>query len=294
EAIFGYLTSRNILSASKMAIKNRDFRLAALLSQLGGNDQFFKDRINNQIEHWSQTGLVKLIPKNHLRLYEIMAGNVEASSQGLDWKRALSMHLWYGRYLGEVFVESFNDYEAVRKSSTVPKPWYKEDFEKKPPLSWPDSENEDEIFDIHYHLLKLSVDSTHPLDDAILPRSITPSPLDYRVTWLLHIMLARTLRIRDFIDQGSSADRVTLDFVIQLEVLGLWQWALFVSLFLNEPYIRKIVICELLNRLVSTLPSDQLESIEKFAVDQLKIPHEWIAKAKALYSKYKQEIIDEA
>ncbi|CAG8565268.1 6809_t:CDS:10 [Acaulospora colombiana] len=278
EIIFGYLTSRNILNASKTAVKNRDFRLAALLSQLCGNDKFFKDKIKNQIDHWQETGLVKLIPKGYLRLYEIMAGNVAASNKGLDWKRALGMHLWYGRYLDETFAASFNDYETAQKNSgVVPIPWYKEEFERKPSLSWPESENVDEIYDVHYHLLKLAVDKTHSLDNAILPRSITP-----------HLWI-----IGDFVDQGSSADLVTSNLVTQLEVLGLWRWALLASLFLNEPHVRKTVICELLNRLVSTIPVDQLESIENFA-DQIKIPRAWIAKAKALYSKYKEETVDEA
>ncbi|CAG8448364.1 4977_t:CDS:10 [Diversispora eburnea] len=270
EAIFAYLTNRNIVNASKMAIKNRDFRLAALLSQLCGNNPSFRNFIKKQIEHWQEYELKKLIPKDHWKIYEILAGNVVPSNRGIDWKRALCMHLWYGHYLGESFKDSFDDYELARKSSKTSKPipWYKEDFEPKPQVTWPDSEHEDEICDVHYHMLKIYVDKTHSLDDAILPRSITLSPLDYRVTWMLHFMLSRTLSIRHFVNKKPSADRITLDLMNQLEMLELWQWAILVE--------------------------EQLRIIEKFAVDQLKIPQKWISKAKALFSKYKEESVDEA
>ncbi|RHZ75992.1 hypothetical protein Glove_208g139 [Diversispora epigaea] len=296
EAIFAYLTNRNIVNASKMAIKNRDFRLAALLSQLCGNNPSFRNFVKKQIEHWQEYELKKLIPKDHWKIYEILAGNVVPSNRGIDWKRALCMHLWYGHYLGESFKESFDDYELARKTSKTSKPipWYKEDFEPKPQVTWPDSEREDEICDVHYHMLKIYIDKTHSLDDAILPRSITLSPLDYRVTWMLHFMLSRTLSIRHFVNKKPSADRITLNLMNQLEMLGLWQWAILVGLFINDPNNRKNVICELLNRLVSMVSEEQLRTIEKFAVDQLKIPQKWISKAKALFSKYKEESVDEA
>ncbi len=45
--------------------------------------------------------------------------------------------------------------------------------------------------------MKLSSDDTHPLENALLPRTNHVAPLDYRITWLLHYryMIARILRI---------------------------------------------------------------------------------------------------
>ncbi|KAF0382647.1 Nuclear pore complex protein Nup98-Nup96 [Gigaspora margarita] len=295
ETIFAYLSSKDIMKASKVAIKNRCFRLATLLSQLCGNDKFFRKHISDQIEHWKQTGVDKLISKDILKLYDLMIGNVIPSIHELDWKRALCMQMWYGSYLDESFDKSFDDYEKARKSAGIarPKPWYQDDIYPKPLVSWPVSDHED-IFDVHYHLLKLSVDPTHLLDDALLPLSITSSPLDYRVTWLLHFMLARTLTERDFVGQGTTADRVTLNLVNQLEVLGLHEWSLFAALFINEPFSRKFIICEILNRLVSSVSPERLRDVEKFASDQLKINQQLVDHAKALYSKYRDDTVEEA
>jgi nuclear pore complex protein Nup98-Nup96 len=51
DLIFVHLTSKQISKASLIAIKNRDFHLASLLSQLYGND-YVKECMKQQLDHW--------------------------------------------------------------------------------------------------------------------------------------------------------------------------------------------------------------------------------------------------
>ena len=71
-----------------------------------------------------------------------------------------------------------------------------------------------------------------------------------------------------------------LDFAMQLEAMGLWHWAIFVILHLQDPHKRSKLAKEILGR--NVLPSDD-ESSERevFLQERLGVPTSWIAEAKA-------------
>ncbi|PKY39960.1 hypothetical protein RhiirA4_394075 [Rhizophagus irregularis] len=287
DLIFAHLTSKQISKAVLIAIKNREFHLASLISQLYGND-YVKECMKQQIDHWKDTQIDKLISLNHLKLYELLSGNVFATTKGLDWRTTISMQMWYGCRLDDSFDEALNIYDEARTDSeeiSNPFVWYNHVNGND---HWKYLDTNKQTFDLHYHLMKLSTDPTHSLEEALHPRTNHVAPLDYRITWLLHYMIARILNIRDFIDSEVMVDQISLKFIFELETLGIWQWAVFIAMFINDPDVRKFMLCELLNRYVHQIPKEKAESFQNFAIKKMQLKEEWLFGSQEMFSKYKE------
>lgn len=299
DLIFAHLTSKQISKAVLIAIKNREFHLASLISQLYGND-YVKECMKQQIDHWKDTQVNKLISPNHLKLYELLSGNVFATTKGLDWRTTISMQMWYGCRLDDSFDEALDMYDEARIDSeeiSNPFVWYNHVNGND---HWKYLDTNKQTFDLHYHLMKLSTDPTHSLEEALHPRTNHVAPLDYRITWLLHYMIARILRIRDFINDSEviftedskgvnwKVDQITLKFIFELETLGIWQWAVFIAMFINDPDLRKNMLCELLNRYVHQIPKEKVESFQNFAIKKMQLKEEWLFGSQEMFSKYKE------
>ncbi|CAG8452292.1 7060_t:CDS:10 [Paraglomus brasilianum] len=296
-AVVALLSGRRIKKAVETAFTNRDLRTASLLVQLGGNDRRFRKLLEKQIEHWNDIGMSRYIPRTHWKIYEIMAGNVGSSGQmyiteGMDWKRTLGMHFWYGEFLDAEFSQILEHYDSTIESApgvaAAPIVWYEEEVDEQTHDSQLQSKNNHK--DVLYHLMKLYVGDTYLLEDALSPKSITSSPLDYRLTWLLYVMLGCVYKVRSFSDD-SLADMITWCFASQLERLEMYYWAIYVSLFIESSRSRELFITHILTRYLHSETNDQFE---KLLTDELKIPPEWIFIAKGINAKYKDDVFDEA
>jgi nuclear pore complex protein Nup98-Nup96 len=287
DLIFAHLTNKQISKAVLIAIKNREFHLASLISQLYGND-YVKECIKQQLNHWKDTQVDKLISSNHLKLYELLSGNVFATTKGLDWRTTISMQMWYGCRLDDSFDEALNIYdEARRYSEEISNPfvWYNHINGND---HWAYLDVNKQTFDLHYHLMKLSTDPTHSLEESLHPRTNHVAPLDYRITWLLHYMIARIYKIRDFIDSEVTVDQTTLKFMFELETLGIWQWAVFIAMFINNPDVRKNILYELLSRYLHQIPKEKVESFQNFAIKKMQLKEAWLFESQEIFSKYKE------
>ncbi|KAG8680496.1 hypothetical protein FRC08_016255 [Ceratobasidium sp. 394] len=135
------------------------------------------------------------------------------------------------------------------------------------------------------------MDDAIPLDNVLYPRAFGPSPVDYRISWHVYLLLAHVLRKRDVSDRSITvdgeddeayatyshkADSITSNYASQLENLGLWWYSVFVLLHLQESEGRSIAIKSLLTRHVAELDPEK----EEFLVNQLCVPQEWIEEAK--------------
>lgn len=83
-------------------------------------------------------------------------------------------------------------------------------------------------------------------------------------------------------------------FAAQLEGLGLWHWAAFVLLHIREPVRRQHAVRSLLCRHCSLSADHTYVEKERFMLDDLKIPAEWIHEAKALRARYEGRTREEA
>jgi hypothetical protein len=106
------------------------------------------------------------------------------------------------------------------------------------------------------------------------PISFSPKTLDYLSAWIIYTILAKVKNLRDFRDAkaifsehkivenpnndlsaypvissvSNKGDMITTNVVNQLEIIILWQWAIFVSLFLTDHFQRSFTIKRLLGR----------------------------------------------
>ena len=278
--VFALLSGHEIERACMTAGENGDLRLATLLAQAGGDDEFRED-VYLQLAKWREYRVDSHIDTAYRRVYEVLCGNVGLSdglaargdridfapdvfiADGLDWKRAFGLHLWYGTFQASLPTVVQRYETAARDSSShtaPPLPLYLE----SPPFASPAAETVDwtanttdsRPTDPLFSLLKIFTDPTYTLEDALLPRNFGSSPLDYRLPWHLYILFSRVLRRRDFEDRemvlrddtddedddqvhvegySAKADAVTEAYASQLEEGGNWTWAIFVLLHLQIP-----------------------------------------------------------
>lgn len=265
--VFTLLSGHQIERACEAALEAGDLRLATLVAQAGGDDEFRED-LYLQLAKWREYKVDSHIEPAYRRVYELLCGNVGVSegrgkgdkvdgceeinvAEGLGWKRALGLHLWYGTFQAPVATAVERYDQAGTVAPPTPSYLLSSPTSSTDPTTWAPSAH-DIPLDPLYHLLKLSVSPTHSLESALLPRNFGSSPLDARLPWHLYILLSRVLRRRDFEDrveidqeemqeedeegaEGNSvrADLLTTGYADQLESLGMWEWSAFVLLHLE-------------------------------------------------------------
>ncbi|THH00872.1 hypothetical protein EW026_g1746 [Hermanssonia centrifuga] len=316
--VFALLTGDQVEKACNVAMDNGDVKLATLLAQAGGDEEF-KEDIRAQLAIWREQRIDAHVDENIRKVYALLAGVVgvlEGSkgsgfercpdvhlSKGLDWKRAFGLHFWFGDALDAPASSAFESYSRhmSQEGSSVaqPVPWYKEESDQcttgwKLPSG---SEPPDALFS----LIKLSSKPACSLSQVLTPLSFSPSPSDYRLPWHLYILLSRCLRIRDFADRGDpgvrtdeddassesgveghspSADLLASSFALQLEQTGMLQEAVFVLLHIEGSSGRRRAIKDLLGRNAIRLD----DWITRGLIGSLKIPMAWINEAKAVHA----------
>jgi len=244
---FALLSGNQVDRAVQSALDGNDMRLATLLSQIGGPDAF-RDEVARQLEDWTKYKANSLIGGEYRKLYALLAGITDITpgdeqvkvADGLDWKRAFGLRLWYGNGFEHTIGDALESYTAALStdhSPARPLPPYLESATDK--RKW----NMSEPTDVLYNLVRLFSDVTIPLDDILRSRDCGPSPTDFRLPWHLYILLSRVLGKRDFADReegrggeegySAAADRVTGGYAVQLEQEGDWRMAAFVLLHLE-------------------------------------------------------------
>ncbi|XP_022377491.1 nuclear pore complex protein Nup98-Nup96 isoform X2 [Enhydra lutris kenyoni] len=291
EAVFSYLTGKRISEACSLAQQSGDHRLALLLSQLVGS-QSVRELLTMQLVDWQQLQANCFIQDERLRIFALLAGKpvwqltehrqINVCSC-LDWKRALAVHLWYllpptasiSRALS-MYEEAFQNSSEADRYACSPLPAYlegsgcvvKEEENSQRPLQ-----------DVCFHLLKLYSDRHYDLNQLLEPRSITADPLDYRLSWHLWEVL-RALNYTHLSEQCEGV--LQTSYAGQLESEGLWEWAIFVLLHIENSSMREKAVRELLTRHCQLLETPESWAKETFLTQKLCVPAEWINEAKAV------------
>lgn len=253
--VFTLLTGSQIERACQVALSEGDIRLATLLSQAAGDEELRED-LQTQLAVWRESRVDPHLVNGYRKIYELLSGNIDLSkglhgngsvdtsqdismSANLDWKRAFGLRLWYGHSENSIHgsLQDYSAHIASKEGIAKPLPEYLVSREGRQWLL-PD---EMSVQDVLFELLTVFCDPTRPLDYTLSPRSLTTCPLDYRQSWHLYQVLAKSLRVRDLEDadiQGGSikAEEMTVNYAGQLEAAGLWDWAAFVYLHLAHPH----------------------------------------------------------
>ncbi|KAF9281983.1 hypothetical protein BGZ68_006286 [Mortierella alpina] len=299
EMMFTLLASNKRQKACVAAVESGDVRLATLISQSGRGSMPLAG-VEAQLALYQSEGSV--IPPYYLKAFALLSGaldvNVSAKGEplryvtdGLDWRRAFGLYLWYNNKSGANLQEAIEQYVLATHNGTAakPYPWY----------ATMGSKQEPEHYDFLYQLMTLFVAPAKGLETVLHPLGMTPTSLDYRQSWLFYMVLCQSLHFSGFRSTSRHA-KICEDFMFQLENLGLWEWAVFVALHLKTASSREAAVRQLLERNVDIpAPSSSLHSASvdldrwvdesekgSFVVKTLKVPDAWLWQARATRAKY--------
>jgi nucleoporin NUP145 len=267
EQIFLLLSSFDISSAAKLAIKTNNPFLSVLISLLGSNDPDVKFSASQQLEVWKKNAVLQTIPQGLIKIYYLLKGDLLSSdpiapiTKAVSWKTKLGLLLSYGD-LNEslaTLLGSFVDSEA----SLVP-----------------DSDL------TYFNLLKLFVykhNSSYNIE-SIFASLKGSGELDFRIQWYVYEVLVRSTKQMSFgSDNQSLGDQLTLLFSEQLQVDELWEESLFVLSHLQDDAACESSITKLLTSNPALLGDSDFVSR---LVAELQIPSTLISETKALYFRY--------
>uniref|UniRef100_A0A182MCY3 Nuclear pore complex protein Nup98-Nup96 n=1 Tax=Anopheles culicifacies TaxID=139723 RepID=A0A182MCY3_9DIPT len=298
--------THKVLEACELAFTNNDINLAMLLAQISGGP-VVRQLLQHQLSCWQDSEADKFIDPRRLEVYMAIAGiRMMSSSHGtinmlehVDWLGALALHLWYISPPTASITDALLKYEEAFNSTESfthpPLPPYRARYAQK-------GANNSPIHDLRFHLLKLYSRRSHPMEPLLNPASHSADPTDYRLSWLL-LQVLETLGYHHCSEVYRS--KIHVEFASQLESHGLWQWAIYVLLQLNDQDRREHAIQQILYRYIRLVPegASEDESVEaerqdylareSFIVDELGIPERWIFWAKAVRAgsvfDYKQQ-----
>ncbi|TDL26378.1 hypothetical protein BD410DRAFT_881649 [Rickenella mellea] len=309
---FLHMTGNQIEKAVEELTNCGDIRLATLVAQAPGDDEFRAD-IASQLRIWRDEKVDAFMSADIRKVYAILAGDVDVLegsthkedveiAKGLDWLRVFGLQLWFASFLDTPLQESFEVYEQQFQDNAGriprPAPWYIDNSHRE----------ETTVTDSLFSLMKLALSPSTTLESTLVPLGYGPNPRDYKLPWFIYVLLSRCMRVRDFTDReaissrddsesesdkeedgySATSDALTANFAAQLEQGGHIQEAAFVLLFLEEDLGRQRAIKELLTRCAPQLDEWNTAGLH----GSLKIPREWISEAKAVHAFYEGNIYE--
>lgn len=289
EAILAHLSARQVSQACVLAQDRGDHHLALLLAQACMGQDTPRHIMSEQLANWAEGGTDALMSPTRLTLFTLLAGAATHQAThtalntctGLDWRRALALHLWYVCPATATLAEALEEYDkaaGLGKDATgycnPPLPPY---------LATHALRNNMKVsHDMCYHLLKLFTDPRHPLEALLNPATATPDPLNVAISWLMWQVL-ESLSYHHLSDYYNAS--LHLSMAALLEATGHWHWAVFALLHLADHDRRKREVRELLLRHVRVREEEAAEEEysrqETFVLERLRLPRKWIHEAKA-------------
>uniref|UniRef100_A0A336KXZ5 Nuclear pore complex protein Nup98-Nup96 n=1 Tax=Culicoides sonorensis TaxID=179676 RepID=A0A336KXZ5_CULSO len=281
DQLLDLLFSHKVADACEIAISNDDYNLSMLLAQLSGGSAV-KQLMNHQLALWQDVEADKYVEEKRLRAFMTVAGlPIFESNQGviniyddMDWIKALAYHLWYLVSPTSSITDALYAYEDTLESTKIPhiapKPVYSEKYQ---------TISDKPLKDLRYHILHLYSRKSHPMDSLLNPATHTFDPMDFRLSWLL----LQTFESIGYTHTSETVrSQIHMSFANQLENYGLWQWAIYVLLHINERNRREAAIKSILVRHIQFEFEPDYIKLENFIVDKLGIPETWIYFAKAV------------
>jgi len=305
ERALAYLSGNRIVDACDALVQGKDFRLATLVAQIGG-DQLVHEDISNQISDWRTLQILSEMTEPIRALYSLVAGNtcicegakapgpedrartfVISQRFNLDWKRAFGLRLFYAIKTSDPIEEAVKIFSNDLISDEPAKPL--------PPFASAKPSQPDHCEDLLWGLLKLYAASKdwlplQSLASIIAPSNTSPHALDVRLSFQLYHALSLRFPATT---NPAAADTLAINFASQLDAKGEWLWAVFAILHLSSAEARQQGIQELLARHAgditapsfnTTTSSSDYDTWRVLTAD-LSIPKPWIYQALALHAR---------
>lgn len=264
DRILYHLSRHELEAACDVAVDSKHLRLATLLAQADVyHAEPFRQLLAEQLRQWSHSGAQALIDDKLWLLYQLLSGEIVFLEQ-LSWKQNMAMILWYHQGPGQRITTALDQltHELSRDGDNAL-------------LSYPDPDG-------LYQLLQLYTERQPSVRLAIAPSGFTTNVMDMQTSWHLYAVLHQYNHILPPV----YASGLTHAFVFQLECLGLWHWAVYVALGLEEAVERQATVKQLLSRHV------QQEETTGFAFCQnvLSLPDPWLYEALAVRASIQHEV----
>lgn len=302
ERAIAHLSANNVVEACDALVQGKDFRLATLIAQIGG-DQIMRDDMTTQISEWRELNVLSEMTEPIRALYSLLAGYtcvcegkkgqtedraktfVISERFNLDWKRAFGLRLFYA-ILSEDPIETAVlqfEHDLHGDEGKKPVPWF---IEEGTGAAWQDPKGSQRE-DILWGLLKIYAASKSALPSVsvaglLAPENITGNPLDARLSFqLYHAITTRFPATSD----PPKADYLALSFATQLDSAGEWLCALFSLMHLSSSTQRHMAIQSVLAHHAPDITDDSADEPFHILTEQLKIPSAWVWEAKALYAR---------
>ncbi|KAK4692376.1 nuclear pore complex protein Nup98-Nup96, partial [Lecanoromycetidae sp. Uapishka_2] len=304
ERAIAHLTAHKVVDACDALVQGKDFRLATLVAQIGG-DEIMRNDMDSQIDAWRELNVLSEMTHPIRTLYSLLAGNTcicegkkgPAEDQAktftisvrfnLDWKRAFGLQLFYATHAEEpieaAVVKFANDLSSDEPKKPVP-PF----VENGADSAW-DDPAAPQREDILWGLLKLYAASKSSLPmpsiaETFAPQNTTGNPLDARLSFqLYHALILRFPSAP--VSAPAQADALAWTFATQLESAGEWLWALFALLHLSDRQQRDRAIHAHIVHHAADIKTESDGGNFQMLTDTFKIPKSWIWDAKALYAR---------
>uniref|UniRef100_A0A060T2W6 ARAD1A04004p n=1 Tax=Blastobotrys adeninivorans TaxID=409370 RepID=A0A060T2W6_BLAAD len=278
------LSGHRIQQAAESAINGRSLHLATVIPLVGSSDKGVRDDAKFQLDTWANDKTLGLIPDNVRKVYEFLSGNVTVSksstgigsqlylSEGLDWKRAFGLRLWYESTRSDPIAKTVQSYEQAFQNGVNR-------------VAEPLARGSSSRLDVAFLLLKLYGAIT-PMLSSLLE---TAAAEDLRISWLLYIVLVRSSG--QFMDmQSMLGDNLSVQFGNQLNEDGQWLDALFVYSHIHNETVAK----NLIERTLSDHVNDITSSVRDVLVKDLNISQDLVSEVLALHARYNRDYLQEA
>lgn len=226
-SVLGLLKMGRREEACMLAVKNRNPYLALLMSQAA----LVKASASNckeQLDVWQDEGALDLLSKNTVNIYRLCAGDILLDSIDIskmttsEWLQHFAIYLWYCCPPQVSIKEALASFQQLLKYELVQRTgWIEEEISR---VAFP-SVCDSSLPNLCVQLLKLYCFEGYPLRSILDPDTYSEDCLDYKLAWLLMVHL----RPRNFQIYEDHFSSIATSFSYQLEQVGLYPWAVFVT-----------------------------------------------------------------
>ncbi|KAK7515235.1 nuclear protein 96-domain-containing protein [Phyllosticta citriasiana] len=286
ERAIAYLSANCVPEACEALVEGRNFRLATLVSQIGG-PKSSREAMGAQIEQWRAQAVWSEISAPIRAIYTLLSGEcavveetdgpeidraveIKISQQfGLDWRQAFGLRLWYAK---ETLTPESSIYQTVRRfqdelstgdEQVRPVPWF---VREGVDMGWQDPKPQ-EREDLLWGLLKLykahSSRTPSSVTGIFTPENATGNPLNARLSWqLLTLLRAKNILPREVANPNWKAsgdevfnkleiteisDHLNQTFALPLLTAEHWTHAAWVLIHLTDDTVRAEALKSLLS-----------------------------------------------
>ena len=294
-----HLSVNNVVEACHELVQGKDYRLAILISQIGG-DRIMREDMAAQINEWRNLNVLSEMTEPVRALYELLAGNacfcegkkgpledraksfIISERFKMDWDRAFGLRLWYSILAEEPIEAAVKKYadDLAEHDEKKPLPYWV--FGGKNLSPWKDP-NINQREDGLWGLLKLYAASQNlmpapSIASIVTPHCLSASPRETLISFQLYHALA--LRFPSSAD-SEKADHLALDVSALLNAREEWVWAIFILLHVHSREQRQSQIQNLLGIHAREIHDSTIKTL----TNEFKIPESWIWEAKALHHR---------